>query len=112
MLLTTADTHSVNPVVYRRLPYRPQDFLPVAPVARLVFALAARRGLGVHDAGGFVHAARRAPVPLTFSSWGVASTSQVMMETFRAEQGLTCGTSRSRAPPRPSPRCWRTRWTA
>ena len=31
-------------------------------------------------------AARR--VPLTFSSWGVASTSQVMMETFRAEQGL------------------------
>ncbi|HEV2728015.1 MAG TPA: tripartite tricarboxylate transporter substrate binding protein [Solirubrobacterales bacterium] len=88
MLLTTADTHSVNPIVYRRLPYRPQDFLPVAPVARLVFALAARRGLGVHDAEGFVHAARRASLPLTFSSWGVASTSQVMMETFRAEQGL------------------------
>ncbi len=88
MLLTTADTHSVNPIVYRRLPYRPQDFLPVAPVARLVFALAARRGLGVHDAEAFVRAARRAPIPLTFSSWGVASTSQVMMETFRAEQGL------------------------
>jgi tripartite-type tricarboxylate transporter receptor subunit TctC len=88
MILTTADTHSVNPFVYRRLPYRPQEFLPVAPVARLVFALTARRGLGAHDAQGLIDVARRAPAPLTFSSWGVASTSQVMMETFRAEHGL------------------------
>jgi tripartite-type tricarboxylate transporter receptor subunit TctC len=88
MILTTADTHSVNPLVCRRLPYTPQDFLPVAPVARLIFALVARRGLGAHDAQGFISAARRAPRPLTFSSWGVASTSQIMMETFRAEHGL------------------------
>jgi tripartite-type tricarboxylate transporter receptor subunit TctC len=88
MILTTADTHAVNPLVYRHLPYRPRDFLPVAPVARLVFALVARRGLGAHDARAFVDAARRAPRPLTFSSWGVASTSQIMMEAFRAEHGL------------------------
>jgi tripartite-type tricarboxylate transporter receptor subunit TctC len=88
MIVTTADTHSVNPLVYRRLPYRPQDFLPVAPVARLIFALVARRGLGAHDVHGFIDAARRAPRPLTFSSWGVASTSQIMMETFRAAHGL------------------------
>lgn len=88
MIVTTADTHSVNPVVNQNLPYRPQDFVPVAPVARLIFALAARRGLGVRDAPGFVVAARRALRPLTFSSWGVASTSQVMMETFRRAHGL------------------------
>jgi len=87
-LFTTADTHSVNPIVYRRLPYKPQDFLPVSPVARLVFALVTRPGLGGRDARGFIDIARRAPTPLTFASWGVASTSQVMMETFRGEHRL------------------------
>jgi tripartite-type tricarboxylate transporter receptor subunit TctC len=84
LILTTADTHSVNPIVYRRLPYSPHDFLPIAPVARLIFALVARRGLGVHDVPTFIDAARRGPRPLTFSSWGIASTSRIMMESFRA----------------------------
>jgi tripartite-type tricarboxylate transporter receptor subunit TctC len=89
LMFTTADTHSVNPVVYRRLPYQPQSFVPVSAVARLIFALVTRPGLGVRDAQGFVALARsRAANPLTFASWGIASTSQVMMETFKGEMRL------------------------
>jgi tripartite-type tricarboxylate transporter receptor subunit TctC len=87
-IYTTADTHSVNPFVYRRLPYRPEEFVPVSPVARLVFSLVTRPGLGARDAAGFVELGRRATNPLTFASWGVASTSQVMMETFRGQFGF------------------------
>ena len=84
LIFTTADTHSVNPVVYRRLPYQPQSFVPVSAVARLIFSLVTRPGLGVQNAQGFVELARgRAGNPLTFASWGVASTSQVMMETLK-----------------------------
>ncbi|MGG5811114.1 Bug family tripartite tricarboxylate transporter substrate binding protein [Falsiroseomonas sp. CW058] len=86
LIFTTADTHSVNPVVYRRLPYQPQSFVPVSAVARLIFSLVTRPGLGVQTAPAFVELARsRAANPLTFASWGVASTSQVMMETLKFE---------------------------
>jgi tripartite-type tricarboxylate transporter receptor subunit TctC len=86
LIFTTADTHSVNPVVYRRLPYQPQSFVPVSAVARLIFSLVTRPGLGARTAQEFVALARaRAGNPLTFASWGVASTSQVMMETFKFE---------------------------
>lgn len=86
LMFTTADTHSVNPVVYRRLPYQPQSFVSVSAVARLIFSLVTRPDLGVTSAQDFVALARtRAGTPLTFASWGVASTSQVMMETFKFE---------------------------
>lgn len=84
LIFTTADTHSVNPVVYRRLPYQPQSFVPVSAVAKLIFSVVTRPGLGITDIPGFVALAKqRAANPLTFASWGVASTSQVMMETFK-----------------------------
>ncbi|PZW50911.1 tripartite-type tricarboxylate transporter receptor subunit TctC [Humitalea rosea] len=88
LMLTTADTHSVNPYVYRNLSYKPETFVPVAAVARLIFSLVTRPGLAATSAQGFVALAKAAPQPLTFASWGVASTSQVMMESFKAETGL------------------------
>lgn len=85
-IFTTADTHSVNPVVYRRLPYQPQNFVPVSAVARLIFAVVTRPGLGARTIQDLIALARsRAGSPLTYASWGVASTSQVMMETFKHE---------------------------
>jgi tripartite-type tricarboxylate transporter receptor subunit TctC len=87
-VVTTADTLSVIPYVYRRLPYRPEAFVPVAAAIRQVFALVSRPGFGAADARAFVEKARAARDPVTYASWGVASTSQVMMETFRAEAGF------------------------
>ncbi|WP_084698410.1 Bug family tripartite tricarboxylate transporter substrate binding protein [Muricoccus aerilatus] len=87
LLFTTADTHSVNPYVYRRLSYRPETFVPVSSVGRLIFSLVSRPGLGVVDGPALAERARRASPVMTFASWGVASTSQVMMESFKAETG-------------------------
>jgi tripartite-type tricarboxylate transporter receptor subunit TctC len=61
LIFTTADTHSVNPVVYRRLPYQPQNFVPVSAVARLIFSLVTRPGLGARSVREFVELAKRAP---------------------------------------------------
>jgi tripartite-type tricarboxylate transporter receptor subunit TctC len=84
-LFTTADTHSVNRYAYRNLSYRPETFVPVSAVARLIFSLVSRPGLPASSAPELVALARRAPRPMTYASWGVASTSQVMMESFKAE---------------------------
>lgn len=86
LIFTTAGTHSLNPYVYRRLPYEPQRFVPVSAVAKLVFSLVVRPGLAPRAAPDFVALARsRAGSPLTYATWGVASSSQVMMETFKFE---------------------------
>ena len=85
LLFTTADTHSVNRYVYRNLSYRPETFVPVSAVARLIFSLVTRPGLPASGAPDLVELARRAPQPMTYASWGVASTSQVMMESLKAE---------------------------
>jgi tripartite-type tricarboxylate transporter receptor subunit TctC len=85
LLFTTADTHSVNRYVYRNLSYRPEAFVPVSAVARLIFSLVTRPGLPASGAPDSVELARRAPQPMTYASWGVASTSQLMMEDFKAE---------------------------
>lgn len=88
LLFTTADTHSVNPYVYRKLSYAPEKFVPVSSVGRLIFSLVTRPGLPASDANGFAALARQAAQPLTYASWGIASTSQVMMESFKAETGV------------------------
>ena len=86
LMFTTADTHSLNPYVYRRLPYEPQRFVPVSAVAKLVFSLVVRPGLAPRNVQDFIALARsRAGTPLTYATWGVASSSQVMMETFKFE---------------------------
>ncbi len=85
LLFTTADTHSVNRYAYRNLSYRPETFVPVSAVAQLIFSLVTRPGLPVSGAPDLVALARRATQPMTYASWGVASTSQVMMESFKAE---------------------------
>ena len=86
LIFTTADTHSLNPYVYRRLPYEPQRFVPVSAVAKLVFSLVVRPGLPPRNVQDFIALARsRAGNPLTYATWGVASSSQVMMETFKFE---------------------------
>ncbi len=85
LLFTTADTHSVNRYAYRNLPYRPETFVPVSAVARLIVSLVTRPGLPASGAPDLVELAQRAPQPMIYASWGVASTSQVMMESFKAE---------------------------
>jgi tripartite-type tricarboxylate transporter receptor subunit TctC len=84
LLFTAADTHSVHRYVYRNLSYRPEIFVPVSAVARLIFSLVTRPGLPASGAPDSVEPARRAPQPLTNASWGVAGTSQVTMEGVKA----------------------------
>ena len=85
LLFTTADTHSVHRYVYRNLSYRPETLVPVSAVARLIFSLVTRPGLPASGAPDLVELAQRAPQPMIYASWDVASTSQVMMESFKAE---------------------------
>ncbi|TCH97829.1 tripartite tricarboxylate transporter substrate binding protein [Roseococcus sp. SYP-B2431] len=80
LILGNAETHAINPLVYRRLAYNPADFQPVSLFARAPFALAVNQGLGVTDLAGFLAKLRAQPGRVSFASWGVGSTSHLTME--------------------------------
>ncbi|MCS6931184.1 MAG: tripartite tricarboxylate transporter substrate binding protein [Acetobacteraceae bacterium] len=77
LLVGSAETHAINPLVYSRLAYDPAAFTPVAGFAQGPFALVVRSGLGAETLADFLRIARAQPGRLTYASWGVGSTSQL-----------------------------------
>ena len=81
LLLGVTDTHAVNPAAMRNIPYDANaDFEPVSLLTRVPLALAVGPSQReIADLRGFIAAAKSRPGALTYSSWGVGSTSQLGM---------------------------------
>jgi tripartite-type tricarboxylate transporter receptor subunit TctC len=62
--------------------YKPEQFVPVAPVNQLTTVLVTRAGLGVKTASELVALAKKSR--LTYASWGNGSLGQVAAEAFRS----------------------------
>jgi tripartite-type tricarboxylate transporter receptor subunit TctC len=88
LILGNAETHAINPLVYRRLAYTVTDFQPVSLFARAPFALAVNQGMGVNDLAGFLAKLRAQPGRVSYASWGVGSTSHLTMELLLKATGL------------------------
>jgi tripartite-type tricarboxylate transporter receptor subunit TctC len=89
-LVSNADTHAINPFIYRRLPYDPErSFAPVSLFARVPFAMIIGRSQQrVTDFPSLVAAAKATPGHLTFASWGVGSASHLAMERIMRAVGI------------------------
>lgn len=88
-VMTAADTHSINPHVYPNISYDAQkDFTPVAQIGILPYALVINPKLKANNIGEFVELAKSQPGKLTYSSWGVGSSSQVAMEMLKNKTGI------------------------
>ncbi|MBP0495051.1 tripartite tricarboxylate transporter substrate binding protein [Pararoseomonas indoligenes] len=88
LIMASADTHTVLPFANPRLPYDVSTFVPVNGAAYTVFGLVARSGLPAADVGEVVALAKRASPPLTYASYGIASTSHVAGEMFKMLTGV------------------------
>ena len=90
MLVSNADTHALNPFVFRKLPYDPlKGFEPVSLFAHVPFALVS--GPSKHDVTDLktmISAAKARPNALTYASWGVGSTSHIGMEMIMRKVGI------------------------
>lgn len=95
LLSVTAETHAINPSVYKPLPYDPlKDFDPVAMVARVSFVLVVRGDLPVNNVKELVAYAKANPGTLSAASYGIGSTSHLGLATY---EKLT-GTSHTHVP--------------
>jgi len=89
LFVASAETHSVNPLVYSRLAYDPDaGFEPITVFASGPFALVVRSGLGAETLDAFVRLARSRPGQLTYASWGIGSTSQLAAASVMQNAGI------------------------
>lgn len=89
LFVASAETHSVNPLVYSRLAYDPvAGFEPITVFANGPFALVVRSGLGVDTLDAFIGLARSRPGQLTYASWGIGSTSQLAAASVIRHAGI------------------------
>jgi tripartite-type tricarboxylate transporter receptor subunit TctC len=90
LLAVTAETHAINPSVYKPLPYDPlKDFDPVAMVARVSFVLATRGDLPPNSVKELIAYAKANPGKLSAASYGVGSTSHLGLATFETLTGTS-----------------------
>jgi tripartite-type tricarboxylate transporter receptor subunit TctC len=95
ILAVTAETHAINPSVYKPLPYDPlKDFDTIAMVSRVSFVLATRADLPPNNVKELIAHSKANPGKLTAASYGVGSTSHLGLATF---EKLT-GTSHTHVP--------------
>ena len=89
LLMATADTHSINPHVYRSLPYDAQKgFEPITLVGSVWFALLVRPDLQVSSIADLVAAAKREPNRVSYGTWGIGSTAHVAVALFETATGI------------------------
>lgn len=90
LLAVTAETHAINPSVYKPLPYHPlKDFDPVAMVARVSFVLATRGDLPPNNVKELIAYAKANPGKVSAASYGVGSTSHLGLASFEKLTGTS-----------------------
>src|ERR1700730_10681253 len=80
---------AVSPAVYANLPYDfDRDFMPVAPLARIVNVIVATRNLKANNLRELVALAKAEPGKITYASTGLGSTHQLFMEMLKMRGGF------------------------
>lgn len=79
---------SINPGLYRRMPFDPQkDLAPVVLLIRTPNVLAVQASLPVESVRELVALARARPGALSYGSSGIGATNHLAMEQFRQRTG-------------------------
>lgn len=82
-LFLSWDTHAINPVVMKDLPYDTfKDFVPVTLLARLPLVMGAWGGLPANNLQEFIGLAKRQPGKLNYASVGSGSSNRLHSENL------------------------------
>ncbi|CAM5787008.1 Bug family tripartite tricarboxylate transporter substrate binding protein [Ottowia pentelensis] len=84
LLMAATTTLTTNPLLFKKLPYKPTDFTPVALVGTVPFALVVSPSVPAKDLREFVAYAKAHPDQMTFSTSGQGASSHLVGEMFKA----------------------------
>ncbi|MBU8540344.1 Bug family tripartite tricarboxylate transporter substrate binding protein [Falsiroseomonas tokyonensis] len=85
----TNGTHAINEALYPRLSFRPhEDFIPVAPLSRIVLVVLVKRDLRVETLPQLIAWLRARPGQASYGSAGNGTTGHIAAEMFRIAAGV------------------------
>ncbi len=88
-LFLSWDTHAINAVVIKDLPYDTfKDFLPVTLLARLPLVMGVWPGLPANSVAEFISLAKREPGKLNYASVGSGSSNRLYSEYMHSLAGI------------------------
>jgi tripartite-type tricarboxylate transporter receptor subunit TctC len=82
--MAAATTLTTNPLLFKKLSYKPADFTDVVLVGTVPFTLVVHPSVPAHDPKGFDTYAKAKPGLLTFSTVGQGASSHPVGEMFKA----------------------------
>ena len=89
LLLGQSGPLSINPAVYKNLPYDPvRDFVPVCLTTTYPYVMVVNASLGVKTLNEFVILARSKPGGLNYGTTGVGSSNHLVTELFAGKAGI------------------------
>lgn len=87
LFMSSGTTLTINPVIGRNLPYKPEDFAPVALVATLPFAFVVRQGMPA-TVEEFVALARSRPGAINYGHNGRGSFNHIAGAMIEEQLGI------------------------
>lgn len=89
LLVGSSASLAINPGLYSKLPYKPlRDFEPIAQLLIVPLFLAVNNHFPAKTAAEFVRIAKGKPGSISYGSNGNATSTHLMMESFRRAQGI------------------------
>ena len=89
LVFATADTHSINPHVYKTLQYDAmKGFEPISLVGIVNFLLISRPNFEQSDLQSLVAAAKQQPGKISYGTWGTGSTAHVAFALLEQSAGI------------------------
>lgn len=89
LLLGQSGPISINPAVYKDLPYDPiKDFAPISLTSTYPYIMVVNRSLGVKSLQEFVALAKSKPGALNYGTTGVGASNHLLTELFNLKAGI------------------------
>src|ERR1700681_2453636 len=89
LLMGQSGPISINPAVYKNLPYDPlKDFAPVSMTTAYPYLMVVSPALGVKTLQEFVALARQKPGELNYGTTGVGAANHLVTELFDSKAGI------------------------
>lgn len=88
MLFAYSGTHSVNPHLYRKMPFAEDDFAPVIWLSSVPQVLVVNSSLPVHTVNELIAYARENPGKLAYGSAGIGAINHLAGELFKTDAGV------------------------
>jgi tripartite-type tricarboxylate transporter receptor subunit TctC len=90
LLLGQSGPISINPAVYKKLPYDPmKDFAPVTLTTSFPYIMVVNSKLGVKTLQEFVALAKSKPGGLNYGTTGIGAANHLLTELFDRKAGIT-----------------------